>query len=151
MPAAAAQPTAAVACALFVFYKHMSVLVCPYMSCAAKRQRRCECAATATAAGPKVMLANGLVDYYEVLGVSRGVAVNPAGQPRPYSDCCCDLSVLCSMRQRVFVSSWSTCSIATVQSPASSCRYCTAKYRCQQGNCNSAPACLSPAAAVGTY
>lgn len=35
----------------------------------AKRQRRCECAATATAAGPKVMLANGLVDYYEVLGV----------------------------------------------------------------------------------
>eukprot|EP00882_Tetradesmus_deserticola_P006604 GHRQ01006954.1.p1 GENE.GHRQ01006954.1~~GHRQ01006954.1.p1 ORF type:complete len:320 (+),score=89.86 GHRQ01006954.1:405-1364(+) len=35
----------------------------------AKRQRRYACAATATAAGPKVMLTNGLVDYYEVLGV----------------------------------------------------------------------------------
>jgi hypothetical protein len=45
-----------------------AVVICFF--CAAKRQRRCECAATATAAGPKVMLANGLVDYYEVLGVS---------------------------------------------------------------------------------
>eukprot|EP00879_Flechtneria_rotunda_P018618 GHRR01019537.1.p1 GENE.GHRR01019537.1~~GHRR01019537.1.p1 ORF type:complete len:351 (+),score=110.29 GHRR01019537.1:388-1440(+) len=37
-----------------------------------KQRRRCDCAAAATASGPaaaKYMLSNGMVDYYEVLGV----------------------------------------------------------------------------------
>lgn len=46
---------------------------------AVDRQRHVVCAATSTAAGPKVMLTNGLVDYYEILGV-RCNAVDGASQ-----------------------------------------------------------------------
>jgi hypothetical protein len=75
MLAAAAHATAASACAFTFITYHVFPVSETF---AAKRQRRCECAAAATAAGPKVMLANGLVDYYEVLGVSWGTAVDRA-------------------------------------------------------------------------